>query len=295
MRGWKMVGILCVVACGSPEGRESASESSSVTPTAATTAGPTGDETENTSTSTETMAAGTDSETSSSGDTGETETPTDEPTDTGEAGTDSETTDTEMTTETGATETGETDSGETEMTSDSSDTGELVCDGAVLWDDPFVDGSLRLAGTEHYGFDAGPHEHSWICVEELARINVCENTIIELVDNVDTVIGGDGIGPLADEPVSITLETNHSINVHMLVDVTGPPVDVWIDAPNACVTVTSKGQSELGFGGTSSAVRVSTEGGLVLNGYTGTGATLCPFEAEFSGGGGVIPAPACPL
>lgn len=303
MRAWVYVGVSCLLsACGSGGGANSATEASttsvSTTEVGPTTAGPTtsGD----TDPSSGTTASGGDSMSgeAESQTEGESETELDTTTSgesegqtTDESTTQTDSSDTDGTETDAETET-ETETGE--MTTAGSDTGEVVCDGAPLWDDPFLDGSLRLSGDEHYGFDAGPHEHAWICVEDMARINVCESTTIVLTEPIDTVIGAGGIGPLGDEKVTITVATDHQINLYMLVDVTGPPVDIWVDTPNACVTVTSMGQSELGFGGTGAGVKVSTEGGLTLNGWTGTNGNDCPFGSEFSGGGGVLPAPMCP-
>ncbi len=293
MRAWVYVGVSCLLsACGSGGSANSATEASttsvSTTEVGPTTAGPTtsGD----TDPSSGTTASGGDSMSgeAESQTEGESETELDTTT-SGES--EGQTTD-ESTTQT---DSSDTDGTETDAeTETETETGEVVCDGAPLWDDPFLDGSLRLSGDEHYGFDAGPHEHAWICVEDMARINVCESTTIVLTEPIDTVIGAGGIGPLGDEKVTITVATDHQINLYMLVDVTGPPVDIWVDTPNACVTVTSMGQSELGFGGTGAGVKVSTEGGLTLNGWTGTNGNDCPFGSEFSGGGGVLPAPMCP-
>lgn len=277
-------GLWALAACGTTDGESASGADATATASTSSTSGSASTDVSASTDASVTSATETSAATSSvsSGETSADETSTS--TSTGPT--------TGLTSETGTT-TAATTSADSET--GTTDPGALTCDGSPAWDDPFGDGSLRLSGQETLGVDAGPNDYAWICVREAARINVCESTLIRLDDPVDTVIGGDGIGPLGDEKVMITIESPHPIDLFVFVDVTGPPVDVWIDAPQACVTVTSKGQSELGFGGTSAGILVSTVGALTLNGYTGTGMGRCPFEAEFTAGGGVLAPPECPM
>jgi hypothetical protein len=167
----------------------------------------------------------------------------------------------------------------------------LACDGvSPIWTDPFKDGSLRLKGTATAGLDAGPNSFSWMCVQDTARINVCKDTVIELAGGTPTIVGGGGIGAAGAFPVMITLKSQASDALWVLLDATAADITLLVDTPKAPVTVTSKGKHMVSFGGNVYGVVVVTEGSLTLLGINASGGGV-----SCKGGGGPLSPPGgCP-
>jgi hypothetical protein len=167
----------------------------------------------------------------------------------------------------------------------------LACDGvSPAFGDPFQDGSLRLKGKETAGFDAPLVKHSWICTQDTARINVCDSTTIELAGGAPTIVGGGGIGPLGAKDVHITVKSNASEPIWILLDASHAPITLELVTPLAPVTVTSKGPHMVFFGGTAGDINVQTEAGLTVSiPVFSTG------NVEMTAGGGPLVAPGgCP-
>lgn len=93
--------------------------------------------------------------------------------------------------------------------------------------DPQGDGSLRLSGDEVFVLGPGPYTFSSICVQDSARLLVCDETTIFLGDAATTVIEGNGIGPFGQLPVKI--------NLHLEPDV--GPYYIYFDASQASISL----------------------------------------------------------
>jgi len=168
----------------------------------------------------------------------------------------------------------------------------LACDGvSPAWTDPFLDGSLRLKGIETAGMDAPLNKHSWICAQDTARINLCDSTTIELTGGMPTIIGGNGMKPLANKHLHVIVKSIQTESIWMLLDLTQAPMTLELDTPLAFVTVTTKGNNELFFGGKVEGVKVVTGGPLTVSIPLSAGLQ----GAELTAGGGPLPAPGgCP-
>jgi len=137
----------------------------------------------------------------------------------------------------------------------------LSCDGTPAWDDPYGDGSLRL-GDRSLGLDAGPWPFSYICVHDQGRLNICEDTTIQLGSETNTVVGGLGMRNISGGPVRVVVSIDGPTESFLLVDLTDAPMRLILDAPDSCVVVAGIGQETLEFGGTATSVEVVTEGPL---------------------------------
>jgi hypothetical protein len=119
------------------------------------------------------------------------------------------------------------------------DNGCVGCDmESPIWSDPYKDGSLRLKKSQTAALAAGIHEHSFICSQDMGRVNVCADTEIKLTSETPTVIGGNGIGPLGNTSPNIKVIAALFNDIWILVDATYGPVTIIFDAPNANVTLT---------------------------------------------------------
>ena len=97
----------------------------------------------------------------------------------------------------------------------------LACDGiSPAFSNPYKDGSLRLTGNETAAFGAGTNEHSWICTNQASHIEICQDTTLVLKGGAPTVVGGLGIGPKQETPVTIFVQLETGDPVWLDVDVT---------------------------------------------------------------------------
>jgi len=166
-----------------------------------------------------------------------------------------------------------------------------TCDGSPAYKDVHGDLSVRLKGSETLGLDKGPHVHAWACNEDEARINVCESTTLTLTGQFPTVIGGQGIGPIGSEPVTINIFSQSAAPIFILVDATAP-VTLNVVAPFAHVTVTSKGDHpvDLSYKTDAGVISLGPGGGSFHVMGTGTPGTVSVTAA------GTLPTPtaSCP-
>src|SRR5262245_33295079 len=121
-----------------------------------------------------------------------------------------------------------------------------ACDGSPLYQDP-GDGSLLLSGDQSLGLpQLSPelsHRFSRVCVRDAARVHACDRFLrLELTGTEPSVIGGGGLRPLlAVEVVTVVLDAPEAPAVSVLLDLSDSVVELYINAPNADVIVTTKG------------------------------------------------------
>jgi len=143
------------------------------------------------------------------------------------------------------------------------DNGCLACDGvSPLWTDPFMNGALKLFNMETAGFDVGPHVHSAVCVTDQARINVCEDTVLQLNGAGPAIIAGEGIGATGAFEVLIELTGTQTSEVFILADATLAPISFKSSLSNAKLTIYAVGTHGLHYEGTSGELILGSEGDL---------------------------------
>lgn len=180
---------------------------------------------------------------------------------TGEAGTQSSDTGTatrpgETSTMSGAdttsadTTSAETTSEVTDATTDTTaTTGADECPGDAFTD-PHGDGSLRLAGDDVFVLGPGPYDFSWICVQDNARLLVCDETTVTLAGGNVSVIGGGGLGPALDNDITVNLNLTPGIeDTYLYFDATSQAITVWFMAMGANLTYALTGTSGVTLNG----------------------------------------------
>lgn len=175
------------------------------------------------------------------------------------------------------------------------DTGEkqaLSCDGSPAWNDPYGDGSLRL-WDRSLGLDAGPWPFSYMCIQDKGRLNICEDTTIDLGHHADTVVGGLGMRNDSSGDVNVTITDDGPGNVFLLIDLHTAPLNLIFDAPDSCVTISGTGKNILSITGHVAALKVYTEGDLHLNGDITALGTDCGDIGGIEAGQRILDVPTC--
>lgn len=110
--------------------------------------------------------------------------------------------------------------------------------------------ALIVEGDQTVVLPAGRHVFSRICVHQRGSLRVRGATTIVLVGNETSVIGGRGIGHVEPVPVTLTLVTEDTPEVHVLFDNDEAPITLELSAPRATIGVAITGRAGLTLGGT---------------------------------------------
>lgn len=146
--------------------------------------------------------------------------------------------------------------------SDDSSSGETSSACGDVFTDPDGDGALRLSGDDVFVLGPGPYEFSSICVQDSARLLVCDETDVFLGNEKISVIQGQGLGAFGTDPVVVNLHLEpNPAEAFIYFDAEVAPITLLLFASGADLTYALHGMAGVVIDGQNMQNNATYQGG----------------------------------